>query len=62
MLTPNQLSAPQLAQHLLNLGLSLKRSIFQIEGKGEECVYDTIILPSDFPVRFLLKALILATK
>lgn len=62
MMSPGLLAPPQLAQHLLSLGFSLKRSIYQTEGKGDECVYETLLLPSDFPVRLLLKALILATK
>jgi len=50
-----------MADHLLRIGFALKRSIFQIE-KGQEIEWEAVILPSDFPIQFLLKAIIISTK
>jgi len=61
LLNSDTMNEGTLADYLSKVGLGIKRSVFQTD-KGQEIEYESIILPEDLPIKFILKAIIISTK
>lgn len=61
LLNSDTMNEGTLADFLQKVGFGVKRAVYQTD-KGQEIDYESIILPEDLPIKFVLKAIVIATR